>query len=78
MVGDGKGSYCPGCLVTRAEFAALIARALELPTGTAHFTDFHLAHPSLTAGINRAAVAGIINGRDNNIFAPNELHVKMF
>ncbi|MGE7940081.1 S-layer homology domain-containing protein [Bacillus paramycoides] len=72
MVGDGKGSFWPDRLVTRGEFAALIARALELPAGQSHFSDLDLAHPSLRGGINRAAAAGIISGRGNNIFAPND------
>ncbi len=54
MAGDGKGSYWPERLVTRAEFAALIARALQLSEGTSNFKDLGLAHPSLVDGINRA------------------------
>ncbi|EOW9528153.1 M60 family metallopeptidase [Bacillus cytotoxicus] len=72
MAGDGKGSYWPDRLVTRAEFATLIARALQLPEGTSNFKDLGLAHPSLVDGINRAAAAGIIHGRGNGIFAPND------
>ncbi|ABS23656.1 M60 family metallopeptidase [Bacillus cytotoxicus] len=72
MAGDGKGSYWPERLVTRAEFAALIARALQLSEGTSNFKDLGLAHPSLVDGINRAAAAGIIHGRGNGIFAPND------
>ncbi|MCQ6360255.1 S-layer homology domain-containing protein [Bacillus cereus] len=72
MVGDGKGSFWPDRLVTRGEFAALMARALELPAGQSHFSDLELAHPSLRDGINRAAAAGIISGRGNNVFAPTD------
>lgn len=71
MVGDGQGSYWPDRLVTRAEFATFITRALKLPEGTSKFTDLNTAHPSLIDGINRAA-AGIISGRGDNIFAPND------
>ncbi|WP_142306526.1 MULTISPECIES: S-layer homology domain-containing protein [Bacillus] len=70
MFGDGNGSYWPNRLVTRAEFANLMSRALNLPAGNAKFTDLNEAHPSLVDGINRAASAGIINGRGNNKFDP--------
>ncbi|EMA6344658.1 S-layer homology domain-containing protein [Bacillus cytotoxicus] len=72
MAGDGKGSYWPERLVTRAEFAALITRSLQLPEGKSNFKDLSLAHPSLVDGINRAAAAGIIHGRGNGIFVPND------
>ncbi len=71
MFGDGNGSYWPNRLVTRAEFANLMSRALKLPAGNAKFTDLNEAHPSLVDGINRAASASIINGRGNNKFDPN-------
>ncbi|KAA0798985.1 N-acetylmuramoyl-L-alanine amidase [Bacillus sp. JAS102] len=71
MFGDGNGSYWPNRLVTRAEFANLMSRALKLPAGNAKFTDLNEAHPSLVDGIKRAASAGIINGRGNNKFDPN-------
>ncbi|MGH1298674.1 S-layer homology domain-containing protein [Bacillus pretiosus] len=70
MFGDGNGSYWPNRLVTRAEFANLMSRALKLPAGNAKFTDLNEAHSSLVDGINRAASAGIINGRGNNKFDP--------
>lgn len=57
MIGDGNGSFWPDRLVTRGEFAALVARALELPAGQSHFSDLELAHPSLRDGINRATAA---------------------
>ncbi|KFN04377.1 N-acetylmuramoyl-L-alanine amidase [Bacillus clarus] len=72
MVGDGNGSYWPDRLVTRGEFANLISRSLQLPDGKSNFSDLGTAHPSLVDGINRAASAGIINGRGNGIFAPND------
>ncbi|UNT71655.1 N-acetylmuramoyl-L-alanine amidase (plasmid) [Bacillus sp. N447-1] len=73
MIGDGKGLYWPNRLVTRGEFATLISRALKLPTGTSSFKDLNEVHPSLIDGIKRAASAGIIKGRGNNIFAPNDM-----
>ncbi|UNP74858.1 S-layer homology domain-containing protein [Bacillus nitratireducens] len=72
MVGDGKGSYWPERLVTRGEFANLVSRSLQLPEGKSNFKDLSTAHPSLVDGINRAASAGIISGRGNGIFAPND------
>ncbi|MGG5739987.1 MULTISPECIES: S-layer homology domain-containing protein [Bacillus cereus group] len=71
MFGDGNGSYWPNRLVTRAEFANLMSRSLKLPAGNSKFTDLNEAHSSLVDGINRAASAGIINGRGNNTFDPN-------
>ncbi|EJQ49603.1 Uncharacterized protein BWINRASL_03448 [Bacillus mycoides] len=72
MVGDGKGSYWPERLVTRGEFANLVSRSLQLPEGKSNFKDLSTAHPSLVDGINRAASAGIISGRGNGVFAPND------
>lgn len=72
MVGDGNGSYWPNRLVTRGEFANFISRSLQLPEGSSTFTDLSEAHPSLVDGINRAASAGIINGRGDNTFDPND------
>ncbi|OJE37823.1 N-acetylmuramoyl-L-alanine amidase [Bacillus proteolyticus] len=72
MVGDGKGSYWPERLVTRGEFANLVSRSLQLPEGKSNFKDLSTAHLSLVDGINRAASAGIISGRGNDIFAPND------
>ncbi|PEL82474.1 family 10 glycosylhydrolase [Bacillus wiedmannii] len=72
MAGDGKGTFWPNRLVTRGEFATLVARSLRLPAGQSQFSDLNLAHPSLRDGINRTAGAGIILGRGNNIFAPND------
>lgn len=71
MQGEGNGKYFPERLVTRAEFATLITRALQLPSGNAKFTDLEQVHPSLRDGINRAASAGIIRGRGDNTFDPN-------
>ncbi|MDR4983720.1 N-acetylmuramoyl-L-alanine amidase [Bacillus cereus] len=72
MVGDGNGSYWPERLVTRGEFANLVSRSLQLPEGKSNFKDLSTAHPSLVDGINRAASAGIISGRGNDMFAPND------
>lgn len=71
MLGEGNGNYYPRRLVTRAEFATLITRALQLPSGNASFTDLGAVHPSLRDGINRASSVGIIIGRGDNTFDPN-------
>jgi beta-N-acetylglucosaminidase len=72
MVGDGKGTYWPERAVTRGEFATLIANALKLPESSSSFKDLHTTSPTLVPGINKAAGVGIISGRGNGIFAPND------
>ena len=70
MKGYGEGKFLPDKLVTRAEFAAFISRALELPDGkTTSFQDM-LGHP-IEKEVNRATAAGIINGVGNGLFAPD-------
>jgi len=67
--------FCPDRNLTRAEFAAFVARALDLePTATDHFTDDD-GHV-LEASINRIAEEGITVGCNpptNNRFCPNRL-----
>lgn len=67
----GNGVFAPYRNVTRAEFAALISNALQLPEGNKSFVDINKAHPSLHNGIKRSASAGIISGRGGGIFDPN-------
>lgn len=71
MQGEGNGIFAPYRNVTRAEFAALISNALQLPEGDKSFVDINKAHPSLHNGIKRSASAGIISGRGEGIFDPN-------
>ena len=65
--------FCPGRLLTRAEMAAMISRALNLPaSGTDHYDDDdgHI----LESSINRLADAGITRGCNppaNSRFCPN-------
>lgn len=73
MTGDGKGTFWPDRLLTRGEFATLVARALGLPVGHRQFLNLNLADPSFRDGINLAAGARIILGRGNNIIAPNDI-----
>ncbi len=67
--------FCPDRNLTRAEFAAFIARGLDLPTSSAdRFIDDN-GHV-LEASINRIADAGITVGCNpptNNRFCPNRL-----
>lgn len=71
MAGEGNGVFAPNRSITRAEFAQLISKSLNLPSGNTTFKDLNDAHPSLRDGIQRAASAGIIQGRGNGIFDPN-------
>ncbi len=65
--------FCPDRALTRAEFAAFIARALGLPaTSTDYFTDDN-GH-ILEGAVNRIAEAGITKGCNpptNDQFCPN-------
>ncbi|SFK96176.1 Heme-binding NEAT domain-containing protein [Paenibacillus sp. 1_12] len=60
--------------ISRSEIAVMVGRALELPTDGKEMLSFadaeHIpswARPHVAAAANK----GIINGRDNNLFAPN-------
>jgi len=68
--------FAPDRRITRAEFAALLARALRLeasgsPDGAAVFTDVR-ADAWYAADVRAAAEAGIIRGRGNGRFAPED------
>ena len=65
-------TYCPGAVVTRAQMAAFLARALDLPaTGNDYFTDDegHFAE----ADINRVRAAGITTGCTATKYCPSSL-----
>ncbi|QJD82060.1 GH32 C-terminal domain-containing protein [Cohnella herbarum] len=70
--GVNETHFAPFKSVTRAEFAAMIVRALGLKSqGTARFND--VASTSWYADdVAAASEAGIVNGRSNTKFAPNE------
>lgn len=65
--------FSPDTNITRAEFAVLIARALELPTtsykGT--FSDVPITKDWAYAGIEAAAAAGIVSGKLDGTFKPD-------
>ncbi|QWU16632.1 2',3'-cyclic-nucleotide 2'-phosphodiesterase/5'-or 3'-nucleotidase, 5'-nucleotidase family [Paenibacillus sophorae] len=70
--GNDTGAFSPSKAVTRAEFAALITRALGLEAvdGTADFTD---VSPSkwYAGAIRTASAAGLISGYPNGSFHPD-------
>lgn len=75
VTGDPSGAFVPERGVTRAEFAAMLARAVGLSpfTGTqGQFTD--VASTAWYYGIVEAAArAGLVNGYGNGKFGPNDL-----
>ncbi|HDR7647876.1 S-layer homology domain-containing protein [Bacillus mycoides] len=71
MAGEGNGVFAPNRAVTRAEFAQLISKSLNLPAGDTSFKDLNDANSTLRDGIKRTASAGIITGRGDGYFDPN-------
>ncbi len=70
--GCGGGRYCPDGLVTRAQMATFLDRALGLPaTGADHFTDDEGSVHE--AAINRLATAGITTGCEAARYCPSGL-----
>ncbi len=68
--GRSSGQFDPDSALTRAEFAALVSRALGLTETTDFpFTDI-LNTSALAGGIGAAYQAGIVNGLRNDIFNP--------
>ena len=67
--GCRPGNFCPGAMLTRAQMAALLGRALELPPATvdAFDDDDGTAHED---SINRLAAAGITAGSARGGFHP--------
>ncbi|MGG2093553.1 S-layer homology domain-containing protein [Bacillus sp. S13(2024)] len=71
MSGYGNNIYLPDKNVSRAEFATLIAKALQLPKADSNFTDVPTSY-GLYEGVSKAAAANIISGRGNNTFGPDD------
>lgn len=79
--GYGPGIYKPDNSVTRAEFAALVVRTLELqPVQKAEFSVANVAEPLFKdvkpgdwyfAAVDAAVKAGIVGGYPDNTFLPN-------
>ena len=69
--GCGRGVYCPGSSITRAQVAIYLSRALGLPSTTKdYFSDDNgmAAEPA----INRLAAAGITTGCGAGKFCPRD------
>ncbi|MBH5319043.1 S-layer homology domain-containing protein [Paenibacillus sp. GSMTC-2017] len=72
--GYQDGSFKPNKTISRAEMAMMIAKALKLNangvTATGYKDDANI--PQMAKGAVKALKeAGILNGRSNNLFAPN-------
>ncbi|MCS7460764.1 S-layer homology domain-containing protein [Paenibacillus doosanensis] len=73
--GYEDGSFRPNDYISRAEMAAMIARALKKEINANAFTDFadDEAIPQWAKGAIKATrTLGIVDGRGSNQFAPNE------
>ncbi len=69
--GKGGGRFCPDESVTRAEFAAIVVRALGLPTAVRGiFTDVS-AGAWYAPFVDTAAAYGIIKGTGGGRFSPD-------
>lgn len=73
VTGQTESTFGPSALVTRAEFAALLARALNLPAAGDAAPSFHDVQPTdwFYDSVERAAAAGLIIGQDQ-LFRPND------
>ena len=73
VTGVGNGIYEPDRSITRAEFAAIIVRALGLKKGTTEsaFSDVTLTD-WYNGYVDTAAAYGLITGYDSKTFAPND------
>lgn len=71
--GRSEGEFAPNAEVTRAEFAAMIVKAFHLDdeTATESFNDVNDGD-WFKSVVASAAKAGIIHGRSDEQFAPNE------
>ena len=67
--GFTDGTFRPTKQVNRAEFAAFVARSLELPSATSNFKDVPKT-AALYDGVSRAYKAGIIKGFSDGTFKP--------
>jgi heme-binding NEAT domain protein len=68
-------TFRPERSISRSEIAVIVARALALPlddADTVSFADAEQIPDWAYAHVAAAAKKGIIHGRDNNIFAPND------
>ncbi|MBN8202539.1 S-layer homology domain-containing protein (plasmid) [Cytobacillus firmus] len=68
--GFEDGTFKPNQVVTRGQFAAFVARALDLKASNITFKDVKSGN-SLYTEINKAATAGIIKGYKDGTFRPD-------
>ncbi|RUL53221.1 S-layer homology domain-containing protein [Lysinibacillus antri] len=73
MKGDALGNYLPNNNVSRAEFAAFLVRALELPevSTSANFHDVHEGQWFYN-DVNKAYYYNLVAGNENGYFNPND------
>ncbi|BBI33894.1 S-layer homology domain-containing protein [Cohnella abietis] len=72
VYGANHTQFLPNANITRAEFAAIVVRALGLKaTGKSSFTDVNDKAWYATI-VTSAEETGIIKGRSKSLFAPNE------
>ena len=70
--GVGGGQFAPNRQITRAEFAAIMARFAHATSGTVTFTDVPTSHWAY-GEISTAAAYGWVNGVGGGRFAPERL-----
>ena len=66
----GTGRYCPGSAVTRGEFAVMLVRALDLPTGSAGQSRFKDVSGQTATAAEALARAGLTAGCESDRFCP--------
>ena len=66
------GRYCPTSAVTRGEFAVMLVRALDLPTGTAGQSRFTDVSGSTATAVEALARAGLTAGCGSDRFCPDQ------
>ncbi len=69
--GFPDGTFRPDVEVSRGQMASFLARALDLPPGTATYSDVSASHTH-AAAISSLATAGITNGFPDGTFRPDE------
>ena len=74
ITGYADGTYHPDGTITRAEFAAIVVRALGLAPGSGESSFDDVGASSWYSGfVETATQYGIINGCGDSIFRPNDL-----
>jgi hypothetical protein len=70
--GCGDGLFCPNAVMTRAQVAVFLSRALDLPPATAdHFTD--TAESPFREDADALAEAGLTTGCGDGLFCPGAI-----